>query len=183
MDSGAVRSMIRTSVAQKFLEDPATKGACSDPIPLSEPVNCEGAEKGRIIGRVEWCINIRITFDVPNDLDEDADAIENEEIKELRRRRPKENSIVGKFFMMDDLTDPIMIGFPEMAQLGCFLEPVRDDGQMWIQLTQLGNVRLPILGKKLREGVQLKGKTSVRGPAVYRVQAVMTREECEERSS
>ena len=164
--------MIRTSVAQKFLDDPATKGACSDPTPLPEPVNCEGAEKGRIIGKVEWCINIRITFDVPNDPDDDADAVGSEEIRELRRRRPKENSIVGKFYMMDDLTDPIMIGFPEMSQLGCFLE-----------LTQLNNVRLPILGKKLREGVQLSGKTSVRGPAVYRVQAVMTREECEQRSS
>ena len=87
-----------------------------------------------------------------------------------------------KFYLMEDLTDPLMLGLPEMSKLGCFVEPIRD-GQLWVQFTQMGNVRLPVLGKKLREGVQLSGKTTVRGPAVYRVRATMTRRECEERSS
>ena len=69
LDTGAVRSMIRTEIAQMFLKDPITRDACSDPIALPEPVNCEGAEKGRIIGRVEWCMNIRVSFDVADDPD------------------------------------------------------------------------------------------------------------------
>ena len=173
--------MIRTDVAQKLLSDPATRGACSDPIPLPEAVNCEGAEKGRVIGRVEWCINIRLVFETPNAPDHDVDAVISEEIKELRRRRPKDTSILVKFFMMDGLTDPLMLGLPEMSKLGCFVEPIQD-GQLWVQFTQMG-LRLPVLGRKLREGVQLSGKTTVRGPAVYRVKATMTREECDERSS
>ena len=89
---------------------------------------------------------------------------------------------MAKFYMMDGLSDPIMIGFPEMATMGCFVEPMKD-GQMWIQLTQLGNVRLPVLGKKLRAGVQLSEKTTVRGPGVHCVKAWMPRKERDERSS
>ena len=47
----------------------------------------------------------------------------------------------------------------------------------------MGNVRLPALGKKLKDGVQIKGKKTVRGPAVYRVKATMTEGERDEKAS
>ena len=83
------------------MNDPRTKGACSEPIPLPEPVNCEGAEKGRIIGKVEWRINIRLVFETPDDPDHDPNAVLSDELKELRKRRPKDASILVKFYMMD----------------------------------------------------------------------------------
>ena len=118
----------------------------------------------------------------PNGPDHDPNAVLSEELKELRKCRPKDASILVKFYMMEGLTDPIMLGLPEMSKIGCFVEPMQD-GQLWVQFTQMGNVRLPVLGKKLREGVQLSGKTTVQGPAVYRVKATMTREERDERSA
>ena len=92
------------------------------------------------------------------------------------------HSIDVKFYMMDNLSDPIMLGLPEMSRLGCFVEPIQD-GQLWVQMTQMGNVRLPVLSKKIREGVQLDEKKTVRGPAIYRVKASMTAEERDQRVS
>ena len=103
-------------------------------------------------------------------------------MKELRRRRPKNASILVKFYMMENLSDPIMLGLPEMSKMGCYVEPMQD-GQLWMQMTQMGNVRLPALGRKLKEGVQLEEKKAVRGPAVYRVKATMTTAERDEKAS
>ena len=45
---------------------------------------------------------------------------------------------------MENLSDPIILGLPELRSLGVFLEPPDDTGRKWIQFTTYG-IRLPRL--------------------------------------
>ena len=45
---------------------------------------------------------------------------------------------------MDKLSDPIILGLPELRALGVFLEPPDATGRKWIQFTTYG-IRLPLL--------------------------------------
>ena len=37
------------------------------------------------------------------------------------------------------------MGRPELAQLGLMLEPADENGRLWIQFTQIGGLRVPLL--------------------------------------
>ena len=52
LDTGAMLSTMRSSVAAQLRRDPKTKDRVSGPFALKEALNCEGAEKGRALGAI-----------------------------------------------------------------------------------------------------------------------------------
>ena len=61
-----------------------------------------------------------------------------------------------KFYMMDNLSDPLILGFPELSSLGCYVEPQDEAGRRWMQLSQAGpGLRLPILSPELSRGTKI----------------------------
>ena len=75
---------------------------------------------------------------------------------------------------MDNLSDAIILGRPELSALGLYLEPEDENGRLWVQLCSSG-VRLPVIqpsqsGKprtfKIDEPVIVKGPDLVSLPVV-----------------
>ena len=50
---------------------------------------------------------------------------------------------------MDNLSDPVILGMPELRVLGVYLEPPDDHGRKWIQFTTK-RLRLPLLSPQKR---------------------------------
>ena len=117
-------------------------------------------------------------FEEPADTAQKVVDTKNPDLEQLRRQGPARGAIVGKFDVMDKLADPLILGFPEMSSLGCWVEPPGDDGRQWVQFTSLG-IRLPIIDEKRLSSktVKVDGATDVEGPALHTVKAVMTRAE------
>ena len=137
-----------------------TKGACLPPVPLGRPLNCEGAEKGRVIGRIDTTVVIRLVFEEPEVSEQPAprDAAGNAAFRDLRRNKWGRgcHAVDIKFYMMDNLSDPMIMGYPEMSTLGCFVEPPDETGRRWMQLSQAGpGLRLPILMPEQKKSPQL----------------------------
>ena len=82
---------------------------------------------------------------------------------------------------MDSLADPLILGFPELSALGCWMEPPDDSGRRWIQFTTMG-IRLPIIQsiKISAKTVKIEGTVEVEGPALHSVKLVMTAAEYED---
>ena len=99
-------------------------------------------------------------------------------------RRPKSGArVLGQFYIIDNLADPIILGLPEMSQLGAYVEPADEQGRYWVQFTSPtgGGLRLPMLQPrgKDKSRVKLFQAVEVVGPALLQVSSVMTREEYE----
>ena len=123
-------------------------------------------------------INIKLTFEEPAETAQIAVDTKNPDLGRVRSEGPARGAVVGKFYMMDKLADPLILGFPEMASLGCYVEPPGDDGRQWVQFTSLG-IRLPIIDEKRlsTKTVKVDGATNVEGLALHAVKVVMTRAE------
>ena len=131
-----------------------------------------------MIGRVEWWMNVKIAFEEPAEATQTVVDTKNPDLGRKRSEGPARGAVVGKFYMMDKLADPLILGFPEMSSLGCYVEPPGDDGRQWVQFTSLG-IRLPIIDEKKLSArtVKVDGATNIEGPALHAVKAVMTRAE------
>ena len=174
--------MIDTKSAHWLARNAETKDACSKLMPLQTPLNCEGAEKGRVIGKVEWWMTVKLTFSEPAGTDQKVVDTKNQYLADLRRRGPSRGAILGKFYLMDALADPMILGYPEMCSLGCWMEPPGDDGRRWVQFTSMG-IRVPITEDKKRglEAVKVDGVTEVEGPALHAVKVVVSAKEYNDR--
>ena len=146
LDTGAVRSMMDANVAKMFQRDEQTREACLDPQPLSKPMNCEGAEKGTVIGVVSWTMMVKLGLCVPEvqKTPEADSAAKSPALQEHRARQPNSHSMDAKFYLMENLSDPIILGRPELADMGLYLEPRDDNGRLWVQFIHR-NVRLPVI--------------------------------------
>ena len=65
-------------------------------------------------------------------------------MQDLRRDQPSSARFTAKCYIMDNLSDPIILGLPELRALGVFLEPPDASGRKWLQFTTYG-IRLPLL--------------------------------------
>ena len=65
-------------------------------------------------------------------------------LQALRERRPDTVSFDAKFYIMDNLSDPFILGIPELRSLGLYLEPPDEHGRKWLQFTTL-QARVPLL--------------------------------------
>ena len=151
MDTGAGKSLVRDDVAAELGLDERTQNHCSKAVPIGKALNCEGAEKGRVIGRIEWSMLIRFIFEsLPTDKTPDASTVRSPALQDLRVvRADKIAKFVAKCYVMPKLSDPIILGIPELRALGIYLEPPDASGRKWVQFTTLG-VRLPLLDPKQR---------------------------------
>ena len=149
-DTGAGKSLIREDVANFFITSDLTKNHCSALTPLPKPLNCEGAEKGRVIGTITWYLLVRFSFDdVEAEESNEAAVVFSPALKDLRLKGRNEPSFVAKCYVMKNLSDPVILGVPELGALGVYLEPPDDHGRKWIQFTTKG-LRLPLLSPQRR---------------------------------
>ena len=134
-----------------------------------------------MIGRVEWCMNVKLSFTEPDAAtDQSRVDVSNPDLKELRKRGPPRGEIQAKFYIMDQLADPMILGFPELSTLGCWMEPPGDDGRRWVQFTTMG-IRLPIIeSKRIHVNtLHVEGVAEIEGPAVASVDVTLTAEQYE----
>ena len=177
LDTGAVRSMMDKEVAEMMRNaDPQTKGACMAMQPLSKPMNCEGAEKSKVIGVVEWTMMVRVRL-VPPEIQRTEAAKTEGGSPALRdvRNGESEKNIDCKFYLMENLSDPIILGRPELQQLGLFLEPPDEDGRLWVQFTSY-NLRLPVImpGNGSRKVFKVDEPKILQGPDLQSVPVVIS---------
>ena len=45
-------------------------------------------------------------------------------LRDLRRQTREDRSFVAKCYVMDNLSDPVILGMPELRALGVYLEPL-----------------------------------------------------------
>ena len=148
-----------------------------EPQPLSQPMNCEGAQKATVIGVVEWTMMVRLGVVEP-EVAETPSALTEAKSPALREHRAgqqKEKHLDAKFFLMENLSDPIILGRPELQALGLFLEQVGDDGRLWVQFTAL-NARLPVImpGNGKPRVFKVDEPKVLRGPDVQEIPIVMS---------
>ena len=126
----------------------------------------------------------RVVFDEPGGTAQTATDTKSPVLAMLRRKGSPRGAIVGKFYIMDKLADPMILGLPEMSSLGSWVEPPGEDGRRWVQFTALG-IRLPIADeRKLNcKTVKIEGHTEVEGPALHTVKAAITKAEYLDRVS
>ena len=131
-------------------DDPKTKEACMDPQPLSTPMNCEGAQKHTVIGTVEWTMMVRIGVEEPERAKTKSAKSQpgSAGLSGYRARVPYYKFLDAKFFLMENLSDPIILGRPELQRLGLYLEPEAEDGRLWVQFSAL-NLRLPLPSRRV----------------------------------
>ena len=153
--------------------------AMADPVALKRPLNCEGAEKGRVIGRVEWAVSMRVHFDPPEQPQDLHAPDPDTRLGELRAA-PSSASVLGQFYIIDNLSDGLILGLPEMSLLGAYVEPPDAEGRHWVQFTAHagGGLRLPLIQpQRKRTAVKLVDIVEADGPALLQVRSVLTREE------
>ena len=129
-------------------------------------------------------MNVKLVFDEPGGTAQTATDTKNPDLAMLRRKGSPRGAIVGKFYIMAKLADPMILGFPEMSSLGSWVEPPGADGRRWVQFTALG-IRLPISdeSKFSCKTVKIEGHTEVEGPALHTVKVAMTKVEYLDRVS
>ena len=172
-DTGAGRSLIRTSFAKTLLERDETRVACHPPQPLGRPLNCEGAEKGRVIGRIDHSVVIRLILEEPEEAEvpQATEEVRSAPLADLRRSKWGRgcHAVDVKFYMMDNLSDPMILGYPELSALGCFVEPPDDTGRRWLQFAHAGSgLRVPVLApeRKPTTSLTLVRSIHITGPNV-----------------
>ena len=68
----------------------------------------------------------------------------SEALRALRDRRPESVSFDAKFYIMDNLSDPFILGIPELRALSLYVEPPDEHGRKWLQFISL-QARIPLL--------------------------------------
>ena len=116
-DSGAARSLIRTSFAEQLRRNARTKTATYGPRPLSRPVILEGVVKGGPPCTLSHAT--QVTLDLKDSVTGHAASLE------------------ACFGEMAECADPLILGFPELARFGYAVEE-DDDGHIWVTLSKLG---------------------------------------------
>ena len=68
------------------------------------------------------------------------------------------------FHALEKLSDPIILGMPELRKFGLYLEPDMDQsGLGWVQFAILG-VKLPLIGTKLETKINVVHPALMAGP-------------------
>ena len=89
-DTGAGKSLIREDVADFLVKSETTKNHCSALTALSRPLNCEGAEKGRVIGTISRFLMVRFSFEEHEEWSaEEATVAFNPALRDLRTSERK----------------------------------------------------------------------------------------------
>ena len=116
-DTGAARSLIRTSFAKQLRQSRRTRSATFGPRPLSRPVSIEGVMKGKPSATIAQAT--QVSMDLQDSL----------------------SGAQGKFEVcfaeMDECADALIIGFPDLARFGYSVEE-DDDGHIWVSFAKLG---------------------------------------------
>ena len=151
--------------------------------PLSKPMNCEGAQKATVIGVVEWTMMARVGFAPPRVQTTPSANSEGRSpaLQECRRREPSEKYLDAKFYLMENLSDPVILGRPELQELGLYLEPADDDGRLWVQFSAYGT-RLPVIQPKLdgaRRVFRVDQPVVLQGPDLQDVPVVISEQDYE----
>ena len=177
LDSGAVHSMIRSRVAEQFHNNADTKEAMGERSVLNTPFNCEGAEKGRVVGKVTHKDEVTLGFPTP-DLQKtglDTEAF-SPAARKLRSELKQEQKDVVWFYELGELSDPLIIGRPDLTRWGFYMEPEDQNGRLWIQFTAL-NLRLPVLRKPPGQagGIRVAHPVELEGPDAQAVEVSIDR--------
>ena len=177
-------SMMRTSIADDLRAHQETRHCVSEARALSTPMNCEGAEKDKVIGKITRSTVARLLFKEARHISgahvDNAKQPGNQALKALHDARPvKVREVDVAFCELEKLSDPIIIGCPELLEWGFYLEPDLDtDGLGWVQLAQLG-IALPILGSATDTKVNVIDPVLLAGPDYVSVPVKALRSEAE----
>ena len=126
-------------------QDARTKDHVSPETALERSLRVEGALADQQIGRIEWTILVRFLLESVPEVASPGPALAGSNaLQDVRRGHPTSARFTAKCYIMDSLSDPIILGLPELRSLGVFLEPPDDTGRKWIQFTTYG-IRLPLL--------------------------------------
>ena len=120
--------------------------ACMPKQPLAKPMNCEGAEKDKVIGVVEWTMMVTLGIQAPPKVGTPAADSEprSPALADCRAKEPATKYLTTEFYLMENLSDPIILGRPELSHLGLMLEPPDEQGRLWVQFTTM-NLRIPVI--------------------------------------
>jgi len=180
LDTGAALSMIRTSVAEQLRVNPRTNDSISESVAVGVPMNCEGAEKGKVIGRITRKTQMKITFVEPASLRGHRPQVGNIAYTDRGDRRPvgvREET--ATFCELDRLADGIIIGCPELAAWGFFLVPDLDQsGLGYVQFTNLG-ITLPLAGTRADNRVNVIHPVLLAGPDYVTIKVEAMRQDAE----
>ena len=156
LDSGASRSVIRTSFAEQLRANKVTKGDAYGPRPLSRAIVMEGFMAGSLSQELDMATQVKLGFtDV---------TTANEEKFEVC------------FAECADSADAMLIAFPDLARMGYAIED-DDDGYIWITLRKLGvTLQAEVPDRDKREGLSRATLKAVEprvitGPAVEMIDA------------
>ena len=149
------------------------------PVPLNVPINCEGAEKDRSIGRIERKTKIRFTFQEPRRVYGATHQDGNAAWRGMQEERPaRQREVEIVFCELDRLADPIIIGCPDLHQWGMFLEPIEDPRSVgWVQFTQWGGLSLPLAGARRGNKINVIHPVLLTGPDYVTVKVQALRQE------
>ena len=80
---------------------------------------------------------------------------------------------------MKNLSDPVIIGVPELRALGVYLEPPDDHGRKWIQFTTKG-LRLPLINPQRKNSPMVTElRRVVNGPEFVQIPVSLDRDDYE----
>ena len=80
---------------------------------------------------------------------------------------------------MDNLSDPVILGVPELRALGVYLEPPDDHGRKWIQFTTK-QLRPPLIDPRRRASLMRTDvHRVVEGPELVQVPVTLEPDEFE----
>ena len=180
LDTGAALSMIRTSVAEQLRKCPRTNDSIGESLAVGVPMNCEGAEKGKVIGRITRKTQMKLVFVEPAALRGHRPQVGNISYADRGDRRPvgvREET--ATFCELDKLADGIIVGCPELAAWGFFLVPDLDQsGLGYVQFTNLG-ITLPLVGTRAESRVNVIHPVLLAGPDYVTIKVEALRQDAE----
>jgi len=175
-------SMIRTGVAEQLRASERTKHCVSVSRPVGIPMNCEGAEKGTVIGRITHKTTARLLFREARFLrgGDDSSTGGNAAYRAFKTLKPGEvREVDTTFCELERLADPIIIGCPELMEWGFYLEPDLDgSGLGYVQFAYLG-IALPLCGTRVGTKVNVIRAALLSGPDYVSVPVEALRQDIE----
>ena len=162
-----------------------TKEFISESEPISTPLNCEGAEKGRVVGRITRRSLLKLIIKelrVVEGATTEANLRNAERLAIKMRKDCQSAEVTVPFYELDRLSDPIIIGCPELKAWGFFLEPDLDDaGLGYVQFSKFG-ISIPLQGSRSDMHINVIHPALMAGPDFTPVEVRGVREEISARA-
>ena len=93
-------------------------------------------------------------------------------------RRETTGEVDVKFYLMPNLADPIILGYPDTTRCGMFAEPADDNGRMWVQFFCMEGLRMPVIPpRSMQSAVRAVRAIMVEGPDMRPLEVTISDED------